>query len=37
VRDPDLIFPGQQLDVPREMTEAERERRLWELWRELGE
>lgn len=36
IADPDLILPGQHLDVPRQMSEAEREGRLFALWRELG-
>ena len=36
LQDPDLIYPGQELRVPRFASEEERRQRLYELWRELG-
>jgi len=36
IRDPDLIYPGQQLQIPRGMTPEAMDAKLHELWRRLA-
>jgi nucleoid-associated protein YgaU len=35
IRNPDLIYPEQELTIPREMTDEHMQERLFELWSEL--
>jgi nucleoid-associated protein YgaU len=35
IQDPDLIYPEQELTIPRDMTDEQMHQRLFELWREL--
>lgn len=37
IEDPDLIYTGWELDIPRFESEAKRRDRLFELWRELDD